>query len=119
MTAVYSWVGVLLRRLFQVYSDDPESIRNSRALVLVDEIDLHLHPAWQRQILPLIRRHFPNVQLIASTHSPLVVGSVPEGCLIQLQRVEGGIVPDVFSEGFVGWRSDQILTGPAFELLTT
>lgn len=118
MTAVLGWVGLLLRRLFQVYGDHPQP-QEERALVLVDEIDLHLHPAWQREVLPLLMRHFPNVQLIASTHSPLVVGSMTQGCMVQLQREGGTIEPEVFPDGFTGWRSDQILTGPAFDLKTT
>jgi hypothetical protein len=119
MTAMFSWIGVLLRRLFQVYGEGPESPRLSHALVLVDEVDLHLHPGWQRLILPLLAKHFPNVQLIASTHSPLVVGSVPEANLIHLQRVGGEIVPRLLKEEFAGWRSDQILTSSAFDLATT
>lgn len=119
MTATLGWVGVLLRRLFQIYGEEVSDPQAQSALVLVDEIDLHLHPAWQRQVLPVLRRHFPRVQLIASTHSPLVVGSMTEGGVIQLQRSGERIVPDVLEADFAGWRSDQILTGPAFELATT
>lgn len=45
-------------------------------VVLIDEIDLHLHPRWQRGIVENIRKVFPNVQLIATTHSPLLVGTL-------------------------------------------
>jgi hypothetical protein len=119
MTAMFSWVGVLLQRLFEIYGDGQESPEDNRALLLVDEIDLHLHPAWQRRVLPLICRHFPNVQLVASTHSPLVVGSLIDASFIHLQRVGGQIESAVLDADFAGWRSDQILTGPAFELPTT
>ena len=119
MTAMLGWIGVLLRRLFQIYGEDAEAPHQMQAMVLVDEIDLHLHPEWQRTIIPLVRERFPGVQLIASTHSPLVVGSVDDGCLIQLQREEGGIVATVIKDDFTGWRSDQILTGPAFEMTST
>lgn len=119
MTAMLGWVGVLLRRLFQIYGTASERPQEERAFVLLDEIDLHLHPGWQRQVLPLLKRHFPGLQLVASTHSPLVVGSMTEGCLIHLQRQGGAILPEVMQQGFVGWRSDQILTSPAFDLMTT
>lgn len=119
MVAVFSWIGVLLRRLFQIYGDGPMSPQANQALVLVDEVDLHLHPAWQRQVLPLVRRHFPNIQLIVSTHSPLVVGSVSDARLIHLERVGGRIKARAVTEGFDGWRSDQILTSTAFDLSTT
>ena len=45
-------------------------------IVLIDEIDLHLHPAWQRRIVPDLRRAFPSLQFVATTHSPQVVASV-------------------------------------------
>jgi predicted ATP-binding protein involved in virulence len=53
-------------------------------LLLLDEIDIHLHPAWQRKVLPLVQRMFPNAQIIASTHSPFVVGSMADGRIISL-----------------------------------
>lgn len=119
MTAVFSWVGVMLQRLFRVYDGDFESAESQRALVLVDEIDLHLHPEWQRQILPLVGKHFPNVQLVATTHSPLVVGSESDAGLVNLHRRDGTLVAEAVSERFAGWRSDQILTSSAFDLATT
>lgn len=45
-------------------------------IVLIDEVDLHLHPSWQQQIIPLLRRTFPRVQFIVTTHSPQVIGTV-------------------------------------------
>lgn len=120
MTAMFSWVGVLLQRLFELYGDDQGSRRDERgALVLIDEVDLHLHPEWQRRILPLVGHHFPNVQLIASTHSPLVVGSLGDAQLVHLQRSKEGISHELLKADFGGWRSDQILTGPAFDLPTS
>ena len=52
------------------------SIRDGKAIVLVDEIDVHLHPKWQRQIVPLLENLFSNCQFIATTHSPFVIQSV-------------------------------------------
>ncbi len=118
MTAMFSWVGVLMQRLFSIYGDDFQP-GEARALILVDEVDLHLHPEWQRLVLPVLRKHFPRLQLIVSTHSPLVVGSDPDARLIHLQRTDRGIDSQVLDEDFEGWRSDQILTGPAFHLSTT
>ena len=43
-------------------------------LVLIDEIDLHLHPKWQRQIVPALKKIFPKIQFFATTHSPQVIG---------------------------------------------
>jgi len=61
-------------------------------VVLIDEIELHLHPAWQRKVIPALKRMFPNCQFIITTHSPQVISEVkPDGIYI-LERTDGGIV---------------------------
>jgi predicted ATP-binding protein involved in virulence len=63
-------------------------------IVLIDELDLHLHPNWQRRIVDDLRNAFPNIQFIATTHSPFIVQSLREGELLELQispSVEGGL----------------------------
>jgi predicted ATP-binding protein involved in virulence len=101
---------VLLQRLFDVYPQAPEPW-NGSVLVLVDELDVHLHPDWQRRILPLLREHFAGMQLIATTHSPLVVTDAEAGEVIVLRRVGTTIESTVIEQDFTGWRSDQILAG--------
>lgn len=58
-----------------------------RGIVLMDEIEQHLHPRWQRRILPDLRRLFPNIQFIVATHSPLVAGSCSD---IAVHQVSDG-----------------------------
>jgi hypothetical protein len=53
-------------------------IRAESGLLLIDEIDAHLHPAWQRLILPAVRKALPGVQIIVTTHSPFVISSCPD-----------------------------------------
>lgn len=53
-----------------------KACEESRGIVLIDEVDMHLHPSWQQTVLPLLRRAFPHVQLIVTTHSHLVVSTV-------------------------------------------
>ncbi len=65
---------MLLQRLYEVNSQVP-SPKDASVLVLVDEIDAHLHPSWQRQLLRLLAKTFGGMQLIATTHSPLIVGN--------------------------------------------
>ena len=60
-------------------------------IVLIDEIDLHLHPAWQRRIVPDLRRAFPGLQFVATTHSPQVVASVHRH---EVRQLAGGEVLD-------------------------
>ena len=52
-------------------------LKSVPGIVLIDEIDLHLHPTWQQQIVPSMRRAFPHVQFITTTHSPQVLSTVP------------------------------------------
>jgi predicted ATP-binding protein involved in virulence len=52
-----------------------DAAHRTEGVVLVDEIELHLHPAWQRRVLSDLRRAFPRIQLVATTHSPQVIGA--------------------------------------------
>lgn len=57
-------------------------------VVLIDEIDLHLHPSWQRTIVNDLKRTFPKVQFIVTTHSPFIIQSLEEGELRRLQEID-------------------------------
>jgi predicted ATP-binding protein involved in virulence len=57
-------------------SKTPEEILSGPGIVLIDEIELHLHPAWQRNIIPALTATFPNIQFIVTTHSPQVLSNV-------------------------------------------
>src|SRR5205807_4221681 len=63
------------------------------ALVGVDEIDLHLHPRWQRTVLPQLTTLFPNTQFILTTHSPIVVQAAIDGgfAVLRLAEKEGAV----------------------------
>ena len=61
----------------------------SEAVVLIAEVDLHLHPKWQQRILVDLRRTFPNTQFIVSTHSPQVLTTVPPEQIVELYREKG------------------------------
>jgi len=63
-------------------------------LVLIDEIELHLHPTWQRQVVEKLRTTFPNIQFVATTHSPFVIQSLRPGELINLDPEEFGEYAD-------------------------
>lgn len=66
-------------------SDDP---LQGEGVVLIDEVDLHLHPEWQAKVIPALRRTFPNVQLVVTTHSLIVLSYVPSECVRLLQDFE-------------------------------
>ena len=67
----------LTRRLFQANPELKDPVADSEAVVLIDELELHLHPQWQRQVVRKLEMTFPHCQFIATTHSPQVVGEVP------------------------------------------
>jgi predicted ATP-binding protein involved in virulence len=66
----------LTRRLAQANPNLADPAAEAEAVVLIDEIDLHLHPKWQRQVVHNLRAAFPQCQFIATTHSPQVIGEV-------------------------------------------
>lgn len=65
-----------------------EAVTAARGLILIDEIDLHLHPNWQRLIIPSLLRAFPHVQFVATTHSPFVIQSLSEGVMLDLDDMK-------------------------------
>ena len=67
-------------------------------VVLIDELDLHLHPKWQRRIVEALRRTFPALQFIASTHSPFIIQGLREGQIINLDDREQPEKPPVYNE---------------------
>lgn len=89
LKSIVSWVADLLMRLDRIpwVDDTPPLERNF--LLLLDEVDIHLHPAWQRKVLPIVQKMFPNAQIIASTHSPFVVASADDAHIISLKLERG------------------------------
>jgi predicted ATP-binding protein involved in virulence len=59
------------------------------AIILIDEIETHLHPSWQRRVVPALARAFPNSQFIITTHSPQVLSEVRPECVYLLRHEEG------------------------------
>lgn len=66
-----------------------DAARRATGVVLIDEIDLHLHPAWQRRVIGDLRRAFPNLQFLATTHSPQVIAAARPGWIRVLTGTTG------------------------------
>ena len=91
------------------YYDFPESLEDKPGIFIVDEIDAHLHPSWQRRIIPALTRHFPSLQIFCSTHSPLMLAGLKEGQAQLLRRDDRGKVVVSRNEGdIIGWSMDEI-----------
>ena len=81
----------------------------SEAVVLIDEVDLHLHPGWQQRVLVDLRRTFPNTQFIVSTHSPQVLTTVRPEHIVELRREDGRIVAGRPSAPIFGAEAGDVL----------
>ena len=105
-----AWTVDLAWRLVKRYPESTKPLEEP-AVVLIDEIDLHVHPRWQRTIMKQLSDHFTNVQFVATTHSPLMVGSMSDVNVAVLRRAEAGdhVVIDNEPKVVEGWRVDQIL----------
>jgi predicted ATP-binding protein involved in virulence len=89
LKSIVSWIGDLLMRMDRLkwLNDTPVLERNF--ILLLDEIEIHLHPAWQRRILPVVQELFPNAQIFIATHSPFVVASVEDAWVHKLKLDNG------------------------------
>jgi predicted ATP-binding protein involved in virulence len=101
--SLLAMVGDLSKRIAEDYDDLEAS-----ALVLIDEIELHLHPAWQRMIIPRLAKTFPNCQFIVTTHSPQVLSHVDPEC-IHILDYDGDNVVVKRPESSYGLDSNRIL----------
>ncbi len=92
LKSILSWVADLLLRLDRIpWENKKKNILHQQFILFLDEIDIHLHPEWQRRILPAVQGLFPNAQIFATTHSPFVVNSVKNAWVYRLDRGEGKI----------------------------
>ena len=110
-----TWMVDLASRLFDRYPHSKNPLAEP-AVVLVDEIDLHLHPRWQRTLMSFLSERFPNTQFIATAHSPLVVQAAADANIVLLRREGDHVVIDNDVERIKNWRVDQILTSELFGL---
>ena len=111
--SVTAWIGDLLYNITNSFRNYKEPLK-ARGVLLIDEVDLHLHPRWQRRLHAFLETKLPNFQIIVTTHSPLTAQQAQENELYALRRTinEIELVP------FIGDPSKmllhQILMSPVF-----
>ena len=111
---VSGWIGDLLYRIFNTFGDRQNPLLTN-GILLIDEIDLHLHPTWQRRLLGYLKTKLPNFQIIASTHSPLTAQQAGEGELIVLSRNKDNQIDAQLFEGTPSkMLLHQVLLSPIF-----
>ena len=92
------------------YYEYSEDLEQMPGVLLIDEIDAHLHPSWQRRIIPTLIQHLPKLQIFCSTHSPLMLAGLDSGQVQLLRRAKDGRVSVSRNESdIVGWSADEIL----------
>jgi predicted ATP-binding protein involved in virulence len=115
---VIAWTVDLSWRMFNRGYQTSSKPLEQPAIVLIDEIDLHLHPVWQRQIMANLSKHFPKIQFIATAHSPLMVQAAFKSNYAVLKLNNETAEIENNPQGIDGWRVDQILTSEFFGLKT-
>ena len=121
----------ILRHLISAYGMDSLTGKNSdgtlyikrSGVVLIDEVDAHLHPEWQREIGFWLKRHFPYIQFLVTTHSPIICQAADKNGLFVLPSPGSDEKPSALSqedyEKVIASRPDTILLTPAFGLQNT
>lgn len=97
--------------------DDPNSLHETPGLLLIDEAENHLHPRWQKRFIPAVRSIFPNVQIIATTHSPFVLASTP-GARVYVTRYDPSVKRCIVSDESAAYAHlsiEEILLSDAFD----
>lgn len=112
---MFAWIVDIGWRLIEHYPDSQNPLHEP-AIVLVDEIDLHLHPLWQRKVREILVGHFPQVQFIATAHSPLMAQSSLDANVAVVRR--SGDHAEIVNDPTVikAWRLDQLITSDLFGL---
>ena len=100
-------VGDLARRL-AIANPSLDAPLKASSVVLIDEIEQHLHPAWQRQVVPKFTQTFPNCQFIITTHSPQVISQIKPNSVYILEKIDDNIAVKHPSSSF-GRDSNRIL----------
>lgn len=100
--------GDLARRLALANPQLPNPLEG-QGVVLIDELDLHMHTSWQRKVMRVLKNTFPNIQFIITTHSPQILGELDDTCnLFYMLREERKVKIQKY-QSFMGWDANVIL----------
>lgn len=113
--SIISMVGDIMIRLSK-HQEEVKDLKKLAGIVLIDEIDLHLHPKWQKAMVEKLTELFPRIQFIASTHSPIpILGAPKNTVIINVQREEGkGITAEKSTTDFSRLMPNSLLSSPIF-----
>lgn len=109
--AIFSVIANIIEWVEKINPQGSRNIQEAKGTVLIDELDLHLHPEWQFNIRDGLEALFPNLQFIVTTHSPHLLASAKEGEVIIMNREIGKTEYhfEPSNKRYSGWNTDQIL----------
>jgi predicted ATP-binding protein involved in virulence len=90
LKSIISWITDLFIRMERIPWTDDNTILDKHFILLLDEIEIHLHPSWQRKILPVVQSLFKNAQIFIATHSPFVISSISDAWIYKF-ALENGV----------------------------
>lgn len=108
LKSVISWIADLLMRMDRIKWKSDLDVFERKFILFLDEIEVHLHPAWQRKVLPIVQKLFINAQIFVSTHSPFVVGSIDDAWIYKLKF--DGNKSEVSGEVMLSQDGNSVLT---------
>lgn len=116
----YQSIIALVADILEIMLKHYDLVEDSEGIVLIDEIDVHLHPRWKTEIVSLLRKVFPRVQFIVTTHDPLcLLGSLPGEVHVLRRNQETNLIEAKQVDIPPGTTADQVLTGFWFGLRST
>jgi predicted ATPase len=111
--------GDLIWRLLEAFPESEDPLKEE-GVVLIDELDIHLHPIWQREIAGWLRKQFPNLQFIVATHSPLITISAGEDAVTYKLFIDENKATQIEKiENLACMNVDEILKSEAFKLISS
>ncbi len=121
--STFLWVTDLFGRALS-YNPEIEYSREISGIVLIDEIEQHLHPKWQRHVIHRLKKEFPKIQFLTTSHSPLIARSVGQLTaetdreqLLYLELQKENVIKLHKLETLKGLNIDQILASKAFDYI--
>jgi predicted ATP-binding protein involved in virulence len=102
----------IIKEIEYRFIDPRINARDFKGIILIDEIELHLHPEWQGKIVDILLEVFPNAQFFASTHSPHIIQASAPNQIIALGKMDRKVIQRKLpssSYGFKGWSIEEVL----------
>lgn len=115
--SVLALAGDIVWRMITAFPNSPSPLKE-HGVALIDELDIHLHPVWQRNIAGWLQAQFPNLQFIVTTHSPMIAAGAGQDALtLKVQSNSAAVLP--ITQSLFAMDVDDILKSEAFGLVST